>query len=123
MTEPPAEPTLPGMETATPAIAVSGLRKAYGTRQALAGIDLTVQRGELIPVLGPNGAGKTTLVEILEGHRRADAGEVRVLGHDPGLRERSFRERIGIVLQDTGVDPSLTVHGAIELSPAPYPHP
>jgi len=109
------------METDTPAIAVSGLRKAYGTRQALAGIDLTVQRGELIAVLGPNGAGKTTMVEILEGHRRPDAGQVRVLGHDPALRERAFRERIGIVLQDTGIDPSLTVHEAIDLYSAAYP--
>jgi ABC-2 type transport system ATP-binding protein len=111
------------MESDTPAIAVSGLRKAYGTRQALAGIDLTVQRGELIAVLGPNGAGKTTLVEILEGHRRGDAGAVRVLGHDPALRERAFRERIGIVLQETGIDPSLTVHEAIELYSAAYSHP
>jgi ABC-2 type transport system ATP-binding protein len=111
-----------GMETDSPAIAVSGLRKAYGTRQALAGIDLTVQRGELIAVLGPNGAGKTTLVEILEGHRRADAGQVRVLGHDPGRRERAFRERIGIVLQDTGIDPSLTVREAVELYSAAYRH-
>jgi ABC-2 type transport system ATP-binding protein len=122
MTERRRAPTIPAMESDTPAIAVSGLRKAYGTRQALAGIDLTVQRGELIAVLGPNGAGKTTLVEILEGHRRADGGDVRVLGHDPALRERTFRERIGIVLQETGIDPSLTVHEAVELYSAAYPH-
>jgi ABC-2 type transport system ATP-binding protein len=106
-----------------PAIVVRGLRKAYGDLQALAGVDLTVRRGEVLAVLGPNGAGKTTLVEILEGHRRADAGEVRVLGHDPGRRERTFRERVGIVLQETGVDPLLTVGEAISLYSAAYPHP
>jgi ABC-2 type transport system ATP-binding protein len=123
MTEAPPAPTLWSMEIETPAIAVSGLRKAYGTRQALAGVDLTVQRGEIIAVLGPNGAGKTTLVEILEGHRRADAGRVSVLGHDPALRERAFRERIGIVLQETGIDSSLTAGEAIALYSAAYPHP
>src|SRR3954467_2702009 len=92
-----------------PAIRVGGLRKAYGERQALDGVDLTVRRGEVLAVLGPNGAGKTTLVEILEGYRRADAGTVEVLGFDPALREREFRARIGIVLQETGVDASLTV--------------
>jgi ABC-2 type transport system ATP-binding protein len=109
------------MITDPPAIAVSGLRKTYGEQPALAGLDLTVGRGELIAVLGPNGAGKTTLVEILEGHRRADAGSVQVLGHDPALRERAFRERIGIVLQETGVDPSLTVREAVDLYSAAYP--
>ena len=67
-----------------PAIRAAGVRKAYGAVQALDGVDLTVRRGELLALLGPNGAGKTTLLEILEGHRRADAGEVSVLGHDPG---------------------------------------
>src|SRR4051812_46096195 len=106
-----------------PAIEVRGLRKAYGERQALAGIDLTVGRGEVLAVLGPNGAGKTTLVEILEGHRVADAGIVRVLGHDPALRERAFRERIGIVLQEEGLDPNVKVRVAVELYSAAYPHP
>lgn len=115
--------SLPSMHTDSPAIAVRGLRKAYGTHQALAGIDLTVARGELVAVLGPNGAGKTTLVEILEGHRRADAGDVRVLGHDPGLRERALRARIGVVLQETGVDENLTVGEAIALYSAAYPDP
>jgi ABC-2 type transport system ATP-binding protein len=108
--------------TAEPAIEVRGLRKAYGEREALAALDLTVHRGELLAVLGPNGAGKTTLVEILEGHRRADAGDVRVLGFDPAQRERDFRARIGIVLQETGIDPALTVREAIELYSSPYPH-
>src|SRR5215218_4426739 len=107
-----------------PAIRVAGLRKSYdGVVQALDGLDLEVRRGELLAVLGPNGAGKTTLVEILEGHREADAGEVRVLGFDPSRREREFRGRIGIVLQEEGLDPAITVREAIELYSAAYPHP
>ena len=107
-----------------PAIRVAGLRKSYdGVVQALDGLDLEVRRGELLAVLGPNGAGKTTLVEILEGHREADAGEVRVLGFDPSRREREFRARIGIVLQEEGLDPALTVREAIELYSAAYPDP
>jgi ABC-2 type transport system ATP-binding protein len=81
------------------AIRVRGVRKAYDGLQALDGVDLDVGRGEVLALLGPNGAGKTTLVEILEGHRSADAGEVDVLGFDPARRERAFRQRIGIVLQ------------------------
>ena len=100
-----------------------GVRKAYGAVQALDGVDLTVRRGELLALLGPNGAGKTTLLEILEGHRRADAGEVSVLGHDPALRERALRERIGIVLQEEGLDPNLNVGEAVELYGAAYPAP
>jgi ABC-2 type transport system ATP-binding protein len=106
-----------------PAVQVRGLRKAYGPLQALDGLDLTVERGEVLAVLGPNGAGKTTLVEILEGHRRADAGDVRVLGHDPAARERDFLARIGIVLQESGLDPAITVREAVELYSAAYPHP
>src|SRR4051794_35225552 len=106
------------------AIRARGLRKSYGgALQALDGVDLDVRRGELLAVLGPNGAGKTTLVEILEGHRSADAGEVSVLGHDPAARERAFRARVGIVLQETGIDSSLTVREAVELYSAAYPHP
>src|SRR4051794_41048237 len=106
------------------AIRVRGLRKSYdGAVQALDGVDVDVRRGELLAILGPNGAGKTTLVEILEGHRAADAGEVSVLGHDPSKRERAFRARIGIVLQQDGIDSSLTVREAVELYSAAYPHP
>src|SRR3954463_7257512 len=86
------------------AVQVRGLRKSYGELEALRGVDLTVRRGEVLALLGPRGAGKTTLVEILEGHRMADAGGVSVLGHDPARRERGFRERIGIVLQQGGLD-------------------
>ena len=73
------------------------------------GIDFDVQRGEVFGLLGPNGAGKTTTVEILEGYRKRDAGEVRVLGHDPARPGRDFRERIGVVLQQSEMWPNLTV--------------
>jgi ABC-2 type transport system ATP-binding protein len=103
---------------------VRGLRKSYdGAVQALDGVDLDVRRGEVLALLGPNGAGKTTLVEILEGHRTADAGAVSVLGHDPARRERSFRARVGIVLQEEGIDHALTVREAVELYSAAYPSP
>ena len=73
-------------------------------------LDLSVDEGQVFGFLGPNGAGKTTTVEILEGYRERTAGEVRVLGHDPARREHALRQRIGIVLQSTGVDQFLTVH-------------
>ena len=105
MTERRDSPMLNGMTLdSNDAVRVRGLRKAYDGHVALDGVDLTVARGEVLALLGPNGAGKTTLVEILEGHRRADAGTVSVLGHDPARRERDFRSRIGIVLQETGLD-------------------
>src|SRR3954452_2048615 len=114
----------PAAERDDLAVRVRGLRKSYdGAVQALDGVDVDVRRGELLAILGPNGAGKTTLVEILEGHRAADAGEVSVLGHDPARRERAFRARIGIVLQEDGIDSSLTVREAVELYSAAYPHP
>jgi ABC-2 type transport system ATP-binding protein len=86
-------------------IHVSGLRKAYGTRAAVDGIDLDIQRGEVFALLGPNGAGKTTTVEILEGFRERDAGEVIVLEEDPQTAGLRWRDRLGIVLQSsTGLD-------------------
>ena len=105
------------------AITVRGLRKSYGAIEAVRGLDLEIARGEVYALLGPNGAGKTTAVEILEGHRERDGGEVSVLGHDPARRDRALRERIGIVLQTTGVEPYLKVAEAIEQYRGYYPHP
>ncbi len=107
----------------TPAISVRGLRKSYDGVEAVRGIDLEVAEGEVFAMLGPNGAGKTTTVEILEGHRERTAGEVSVLGRDPANRERAHRERIGIVLQSTGLDPYLTVAETVDLFRGYYPGP
>ncbi|HEY7666845.1 MAG TPA: ABC transporter ATP-binding protein [Actinomycetota bacterium] len=104
-------------------IEVRGLRKAYGDVEAVAGIDLHVDRGEVFALLGPNGAGKTTTTEILEGYRQRTAGEAMVLGEDPAHGSRAMKERIGIVLQSTGIDPFLTVHETIELYAGYYPSP
>jgi ABC-2 type transport system ATP-binding protein len=95
------------------AIEVEDLRKAYGSHQAVRGISFTVRRGEVFGLLGPNGAGKTTTVEILEGFRERTGGEVRVLGMDPGPRPLALRERIGIVLQSSGLYRHLTVREAV----------
>jgi ABC-2 type transport system ATP-binding protein len=105
------------------AIEVRGLRKSYGELDAVRGIDLHVARGEVFALLGPNGAGKTTTVEILEGYRHRSAGEVLVLGHDPGRAELGYRERIGIVLQETGVERFLTVAEVVDQFRSFYPHP
>jgi ABC-2 type transport system ATP-binding protein len=91
--------------------------------QAVDGVDLIVPAGEVFALLGPNGAGKTTIVEILEGYRRRNDGQVSVLGHDPARGGRALRSRIGIVLQSTGIDPFLTVSETIELYRGFYPHP
>jgi ABC-2 type transport system ATP-binding protein len=91
------------------AISVRGLRKSYDGVEAVRGIDFEVAAGEVFGLLGPNGAGKTTTVEILEGYRRRDGGEVSVLGFDPGRAERAFRERIGVVLQQSELWANLTV--------------
>ena len=105
------------------AIEVAGLRKSYGTFEAVRDVDLRVETGEVYALLGPNGAGKTTIVEILEGHRERSAGTVAVLGHDPARGEREFRERIGIVLQTTSVDQYLSVAETVNLFRGYYPDP
>jgi ABC-2 type transport system ATP-binding protein len=106
-----------------PAIEISGLTKHYGDIAAVDGISLTVAEGEVLALLGPNGAGKTTTVEILEGHRRRDAGTVTVLGEDPQAAGRKYRERIGIVLQSSGLDGALTVVETVSLYAGLYPDP
>jgi len=94
---------------AGPVIEVTGLRKTYDGADAVAGIELTVNPGEVFAFLGPNGAGKTTTVEILEGYRRRTAGEVSVLGVDPARAGRDWRARIGVVLQESEPEAELTV--------------
>ena len=106
-----------------PAIFARGLRKSYGDVEALRGIDLQVDHGEVFALLGPNGAGKTTTTEILEGYRERTGGDVSVLGHDPRKHELPLRQQIGIVLQSTGVDPFLTVEETVEMFRGYYPNP
>jgi ABC-2 type transport system ATP-binding protein len=91
------------------AVRVSELRKRYGEHEAVRGISFEIREGEVFGLLGPNGAGKTTTVEILEGYRARDGGEVEVLGHDPADAPRDLRERIGVVLQHTELWPNLSV--------------
>jgi ABC-2 type transport system ATP-binding protein len=105
----------PALETGRegPAIEARGLAMRYGDREVLHGIDLVVPHGMVVGFLGPNGAGKTTTVEILEGYRRRTGGQASVLGMDPATGGRQLRERIGIVLQETGHNPDLTVRETV----------
>jgi ABC-2 type transport system ATP-binding protein len=105
------------------AIEVNGLRKSFGDKVVLDGIDLEVPAGTVFSLLGPNGAGKTSTVEILEGHRRRDSGEVRVLGTDPATAGRAWRARIGIVLQSAGDLADLTVGESVRFVARCYPDP
>src|SRR5215813_12700968 len=122
----PATPpsTSPGSAT-SPGVSVHvrGLRKAYGDVTAVDGVDLDIWHGEVFALLGPNGAGKTTTVEILEGFRQRDGGQVSVLGQDPSHGGVELKSRIGIVLQSTGVDPYLDVTETITMYAGYYPHP
>lgn len=96
-------------------ISVRGLRKTYGRNEAVAGIDLSVSPGEIFAFLGPNGAGKTTTVEILEGFRRRTVGDVSVLGVDPAHGDGAWRDRVGVVLQESQPEPGLTVRECLQL--------
>jgi ABC-2 type transport system ATP-binding protein len=102
---------------------VRGLRKSYGARTVVDGVDFDVAPGELFALLGPNGAGKTTTVEILEGYRSADEGSVRVLGLDPRREHRRLMPRVGIMLQQGGTYPQITPREALRLFAAFYPDP
>jgi len=105
------------------AISVQGLRKTYGRLEALAGVDFEIEAGEVFGLLGPNGAGKTTTVEILEGYRKRDAGDVSVLGHDPERAGHDFRERIGVVLQQAQLWANVTVREAHSIFAGYYARP
>ncbi len=105
------------------AIEVRDLHKRYGEYEAVRGIDITVNRGEVFGLLGPNGAGKTTTVEILEGYRERTAGTVSVLGHDPARRPLALRRRIGIVLQSGGIYGHISPREALRHWASFYPHP
>jgi ABC-2 type transport system ATP-binding protein len=105
------------------AISVRDLRKSYGANEALRGISFEIAEGDVFGLLGPNGAGKTTTVEILEGYRSRDGGEVDVLGSDPERADRGFRERIGVVLQQSQLWPNLTVAETHRMFAGYYEHP
>ncbi len=106
-----------------PAVAVRDLRKSYADLEAVRGVSFEVRRGEIFALLGPNGAGKTSVVEILEGYRPRTGGEASVLGVDPGRPTRRWRERIGLVLQESELDPNLTVRETVSLFAGFYPAP
>ncbi len=111
------------VSTVQPAVTVRGLQKRYDDRLAVDGVDLDVARGEVFALLGPNGAGKTTTVEILEGYRSRDAGDVSVLGHDPAQPTSAWRARVGIVLQSVNDLSELTVAETVRHFAGYYPHP
>ncbi len=107
----------------TTPVRVRGLTKSYAGQPAVTGVDLDIAAGEIFALLGPNGAGKTTTVEILEGFRDRDGGEVSVLGHDPARPDRGWRARLGIVLQSTGETGELTVSELVRHFAGFYPRP
>jgi ABC-2 type transport system ATP-binding protein len=105
------------------AISVRGLHMSYGNLEAVRGVDFEIHEGEVFGLLGPNGAGKTTTVEILEGYRKRTAGEVTVLGHDPQNPGPEFRQRIGVVLQQSELWPNLSVRETHRVFAGYYAHP
>jgi ABC-2 type transport system ATP-binding protein len=108
-----------------PAVSVRELVRSYGSVRAVDGVSFEVEAGEVFALLGPNGAGKTTTIEILEGFRKRDAGEVRVLGIDPGDRRsgQRLRSQLGVVLQELAVEPFLSVRQVLERNAGYYPAP
>jgi ABC-2 type transport system ATP-binding protein len=108
-----------------PAVSVRGLMRSYGSVRAVDGVSFEVEAGEVFALLGPNGAGKTTTIEILEGFRERDAGDVSVLGIDPGDRRsgRRLRSQLGVVLQELAVEPFLSVRQVLERNAGYYPAP
>ena len=104
-----------GPDRSEPVVSVRGLVKRYGSHEAVAGIDLEVRRGEIFAFLGPNGAGKTTTVEILEGFRPRTEGQVSVLGHDPATASGAWRDRVGVVLQESEPEPGLSVRECLAM--------
>jgi ABC-2 type transport system ATP-binding protein len=107
----------------TAVVVVEDLQKSYGDNHAVQGVSFEIEEGEVFALLGPNGAGKTTTVEVLEGYRNRSGGRVEVLGLDPSTGGRRLRERIGIVLQSSGIDPYLTVAEMLRQRTHWYPHP
>jgi ABC-2 type transport system ATP-binding protein len=108
-------PAAAGTARSEPVVSVRGLVKRYDGHEAVASIDLEVRRGEVFAFLGPNGAGKTTTMEILEGFRQRTAGQVTVLGHDPAAAGRAWRDRVGVVLQESEPEPGLTVRECLAM--------
>ncbi len=111
------------MQASSVVITVENLTKRYGQVTAVENLSFSVQRGEIFGIVGPNGAGKTTTVECLEGMRRADSGQIRVLGLDPRTQERDLRRRIGVQLQEAALPEDMRVWEALELFSTFYPHP
>jgi ABC-2 type transport system ATP-binding protein len=116
-TSPECGPGKPGTGTAQsePVISVRRLVKRYGSHEAVAGIDLDVRHGEIFAFLGPNGAGKTTTVEMLEGFRQRTDGEISVLGQDPATAGAAWRDRVGVVLQESEPEPGLSVRECLTM--------
>jgi len=124
VTSAPAAEQLPATPIDTDAaISIRGLAKRYGDFVAVDGLDLDIRRGEIFALLGPNGAGKTTTVEICEGYRDRDAGDVRVLGRDPAHGAREWKAQLGIVLQSGTGDSQLTCREMLQAQASYYPDP